>query len=105
MSLSIGLAAAFIGVSIPTLRRWEKESRFLPCLRTIGGHRRYAAARLQEIFFGQGTTTNPYALAYCRVSSSDQIKDLATQKCKLEQFCQQQFDNYIIVTDLGSGLH
>lgn len=41
----IGTAAAELGVSIETLRRWEAEGR-LTSTRTIGGHRRY---RLEDL--------------------------------------------------------
>lgn len=41
----IGTAAAELGVSIETLRRWEAEGR-VASIRTIGGHRRY---RLEDL--------------------------------------------------------
>ncbi|MBC7530542.1 MAG: MerR family DNA-binding transcriptional regulator, partial [Oligoflexus sp.] len=40
MYISVGAAAEILGVSISTLRRWEKEKVLLPSYRTIGGHRR-----------------------------------------------------------------
>ena len=39
--LVIGHAAAHYGVSVVTMRRWEREKRLLPTSRTLGGHRRY----------------------------------------------------------------
>ena len=41
MLLSIGELAAALGVSVVTLRRWDKAGKLAPCLRTVGGHRRY----------------------------------------------------------------
>ena len=41
MFVSIGEAASIIGVSVSTLRHWEKEKRFDPAFRTQGNHRRY----------------------------------------------------------------
>ena len=41
MLVRIGIAAKLQGVSASTLRRWEKEGKFLPERRTRGGHRRY----------------------------------------------------------------
>ncbi|MFP4119912.1 MAG: MerR family DNA-binding transcriptional regulator [Coleofasciculus sp.] len=38
--LSIGEAAAVKGVSVDTMRRWEKEGK-IKSVRTDGGHRRY----------------------------------------------------------------
>jgi DNA-binding transcriptional MerR regulator len=40
-------AAAFLGVTPSTLRRWEREGKVLPAERTAGGYRRYDWARLR----------------------------------------------------------
>ena len=40
-------AAAYLGISLSTLNRIEKEGRLLP-FRTPGGHRRYDRAMLDE---------------------------------------------------------
>ncbi|WP_209316265.1 MerR family transcriptional regulator [Haematospirillum jordaniae] len=45
--VSVGRAAALLGVSVSTLRRWEREGKLLP-ERTASGHRRYALSRLQS---------------------------------------------------------
>lgn len=109
MYSSISTAALIVGVSISTLRRWEKENKFLPCFRTVGGHRRYSIPRLKETFLKEEKVaidiTGTHALSYARVSSSDQRSDLATQVKKLELYCQKNFTSYDIVTDLGSGLN
>lgn len=47
--LSIGEAADYLGVSIDTLRRWEKRGRVIP-LRSPGGHRYYTADELDKLF-------------------------------------------------------
>ena len=38
--VSVGEAATLLGVSVSTLRRWEREGKLAP-ERTLGGHRRY----------------------------------------------------------------
>ncbi len=38
---SIGEAASFYGVSVPTMRRWDKSGKLKSTLRTLGNHRRY----------------------------------------------------------------
>ena len=38
MRLPIGQAAAMIGVSVTTLRRWEKSGKLVANGRTLGGH-------------------------------------------------------------------
>lgn len=45
---SIGEAAKKLGVSISTLRRWEKEGR-LVAERTSKGHRRYRLDQLMRV--------------------------------------------------------
>jgi DNA-binding transcriptional MerR regulator len=40
-SISIGEAGDILGVSITTLRRWDREGKLKPNFRTFGGHRRY----------------------------------------------------------------
>jgi putative resolvase len=41
MLLRIGELASALGVSVVTLRRWDKAGKLAPCLRIVGGHRRY----------------------------------------------------------------
>jgi excisionase family DNA binding protein len=43
--------AAILHVSPKTVSRWAKEGR-LPFLRTLGGHRRYPAAKIRELAEG-----------------------------------------------------
>lgn len=47
--LSVGEAAARLGVAASTLRTWERRYGLIPSGRSSGGHRRYAAADLQAL--------------------------------------------------------
>jgi len=47
--LNIGTASEYLGISIDTLRRWEKKGRIKP-LRSPGGHRYYSKADLDDLF-------------------------------------------------------
>jgi predicted site-specific integrase-resolvase len=108
MHLSIGKAAALLGVSVSTLRRWEVNGFCLPTFRTSGGHRRYELAQLESTFHSNDSANTPkpaHALAYARVSSHDQKQDLETQKEKLESYCRAHFESFEILSDLGSGLN
>ena len=40
-TVSIGRAAMLLGVSVVTMRRWDKENIIKPVYRTAGNHRRY----------------------------------------------------------------
>ncbi len=76
MLLSIGQASLAIGVSVSTLRRWEREQRISPTHKTAGGHRRYLLRDLQSVGKSCGAITERIVIAYGRMSSSDQRDDL-----------------------------
>lgn len=46
--IPIGEAARILGVSVPTLRRWEREGK-IAARRTLGGQRRYSHATVQAL--------------------------------------------------------
>lgn len=46
--LTIGAAAALIGVSNETLRRWAKDGR-IQCFRTPTNHRRFLRSDIEEL--------------------------------------------------------
>jgi putative resolvase len=49
MKLTIGKAAKELGVSINTLRRWDKEGILVPD-KTPSGHRRYDENKIKEFY-------------------------------------------------------
>lgn len=107
--ISISQAAEVLGVSVPTLHRWEKEGRLAPDAFTSGGHRRYDEARLRRLT-GRGLSATSdqettVTIAYARVSSSDQKSDLERQKRHLADFCVAHGWTFEVVSDLGSGMN
>ena len=99
---TIGEAARLLGVSIPTLRRWEESGKLVP-ERTAGKHRRYDITKLKpELAIADTTRTT---IAYARVSSHDQREDLERQKQVLELYCAQHVWNFTLLSDLGSGMN
>jgi putative resolvase len=101
--LSIGQAAKYLGLSVPTLRRYEKSGKLIPCFRTFGFHRRYAIKNIRKLIHKEN---NLSTVCYARVSTHDQKKDLITQVDKLTSFCKnKKFDNILVIQDLGSGLN
>lgn len=103
MKVGIGKAAKELGVSIPTLRRWEAEGK-IRSERTIKGHRRYDLSRLLGCSSRKIVATKQ-TLIYARVSSHDQKGDLQRQKELLESFCAANGWVYEVIEDLGSGLN
>ena len=76
MYVSISEASKVVGVSISTLRRWEKENKFLSDYRTIGNHRRYSLKRLKAEILKIKTPeniNNRKTYAYARVSTPPTI--------------------------------
>ena len=118
--LSIGPAAALLGVCPKTLRRWEYAGKLIPSFRTSGGHRRYhrtcilsylnqrpedpmsAAPELASL------PVRPRGAIYGRVSASKQkvTGDLERQLTELKQYCANK--GYLlagIYSDVASGLN
>lgn len=100
--LTIGQAAEALGVSVQTLRRWEREGKIAP-ERTKGGQRRYDLSAFRPDEFRAGDTRK--TVAYARVSSGDQRSDLERQKQVLEAYCAAQGWTFEVVSDLGSGMN
>lgn len=104
--LSIGEAAAALGMAVSTLRRWEYEGRLHPAYRTPGGHRRYEWSALQSLINPDYQPDKAVTLCYARVSSHDQKADLVRQADRLTRWCsEQKIHNVEVITDLGSGLN
>ncbi|MBK1696241.1 MerR family DNA-binding transcriptional regulator [Rhodovibrio salinarum] len=77
-------SAAFLGVAVVILRRWERAGRLVPAWRTPGGHRRYTIDDLSN-FTGRAATERR-TVGYARVSSHDQKDDLQRQAERLESY-------------------
>ena len=102
MLLSIGEAASVLGVSVSTLRRWEKEGSFISDSRTQGKHRRYFLTRLLP---SNSSSSKRKVVAYSRVSSVGQKEDLFRQTNRLREYCKQRSYDCEVIQDLGSGMN
>ena len=100
----IGEAAQALGVSITTLRRWEREGKLVPA-HTSGGHRRYDLAKVCPEHFRAAADVTRKTMAYAHVSSHDQKDDLERQKQVLELYGAHQGWTFEAVADLGSGMN
>ena len=107
MYLSIGETALFLGVSVSTLRRWDNQGLFLPCIKTCGGHRRYGMSKLGGYFKEDNPDEDEdkVTIGYCRVSSHDQKEDLQRQIKRVKKYCHKFEHPVEIIRDLGSGLN
>jgi predicted site-specific integrase-resolvase len=78
--------AKLIGKSTSTLRRWDREGVLSP-KRTPGNQRYYTDEDLRYILSSEKTQTPRKTVVYCRVSSSGQRDDLASQVKAMETYC------------------
>lgn len=101
--LTIRETGKVLGVSTSTLRRWEREGRLIPDERTEGNQRRYLLSSIRPNLRKDGGQRK--TIAYARVSSADQKKDLERQKQILELFCASNGWTFELVSDLGSGMN
>jgi putative resolvase len=110
MKVSIKAAAAELGVREETLRRWELAGK-ITSERTAGGHRRYDLSTLRKVrevrerVSLEPTASARATIGYARVSSPDQVPDLARQVGVLEIYCASKGWPCEIVQDRGSGLN
>lgn len=105
----IGQASKILGVSIQTLRNWEKTGRLLPDFVSAGRTRRYSRRRLLSIAGLTNSETKEdqkVTIAYARVSTTNEQKeDLSRQIELLELFCAKNGFTYEVISDLGSGMN
>lgn len=99
--LTIAESAKIKGVSIDTLRRWERFGK-IQSVRTSGGHRRYLASDLMTVEESEVRLT----VCYARVSTRDRLDDLETQASVLQGYSEAQgWSNIQVIKDLGSGMN
>lgn len=104
--VSIGHVANLLGVTIQTIRNWDKQGLLKPDDITKGGQRRYKLQTLKNINKNiKFNTDNLKTIAYARVGSHDQKLDLVRQVQVLEIYCAKAGFNYEIIQDLGSGIN
>lgn len=96
--------AELIGVSVPTLQRWDREG-VLKAHRTPTNRRYYTKEQYLK-YINKPIKNQRKIIGYLRVSSRNQIDDLENQKQFIKQFCNAKgiiVDDYM--TDIGSGLN
>lgn len=105
--LSIGKTAEYLGVSIQTLRNWDKSGLLVPDKKTQGGARRYSIESLTHFnkYLNKTEHKGKKTIAYARVGSNSDSNDLARQFEVLKEYCEGKSYNYELIHDIGSGLN
>jgi predicted site-specific integrase-resolvase len=101
--ISIGEAAVILGLSVVTLRRWDRYGLLKPIFRTFGNHRRYNLDDILKLFKKDFNIKK--VIGYSRVSTFDQKKDLKVQSEVLSNYIKDKYEDFEIIEDLGSGLN
>jgi len=101
---SIGEFAKKIGVTIQTLRDWDKSGKLKPAYRSKGNHRYYSQEQLNEIL-QKRVPNKRINVGYVRVSANHQKDDLKRQYELMELFLVKQGKEFKIIQDIGSGIN
>ena len=103
MKYTIGEAAKALGVTVQTVRDWDRAGK-IKSERTEGGHRRYDESEILKIS-GKRPKDNKLTAIYVRVSTPSRKNDLEMQKQVLSLYCASKGWENIIIEDIGSGLN
>lgn len=99
----IGDFAEMLGISIQTLRRWDKEGKLKPAKVTDGGTRLYSEYQYNR-FIGKAICIKERSnILYCRVESGKQKDILEKQIENVKAYSYSRGYRFEIITDIGSG--
>lgn len=106
MLYSIGKTASMLGVTIATLRNWDKSGYFVPEKVTYSGTRYYSGEQINSFMCRPNSKTKPkVVIGYCRVSSQKQKDDLERQVENVRTYLIARGYSFEIITDIGSGIN
>jgi predicted site-specific integrase-resolvase len=103
---TIGKFAKKLGITVHTLRVWDKKNRLKPEYVSNGGHRYYSEEQLKELIPKLDVKKeNRINIGYVRVSAKHQKDDLQRQYQVMELFLAQKGKSFKIISDIGSGIN
>lgn len=101
----VGTFAEKVGRSVSTIRRWEKEGKFV-ARRSPSGQRYFDDSDVKTVLQPGFKEADREVIVYCRVSSAAQKNDLTSQVAAMETFCLSRglaVDRWI--TEIGGGMN
>jgi len=106
MPLSIKAASEKLGISIGTLREWEREGLIKPS-RTPGKHRRYDEDELYKLIGQEKTkdSSGKKTVLYCRGSTEKQRENLNRQKLRLMEHAHDKKYDFVVLEEIASGVN
>ena len=103
---SVGKFAKETGLSISTLRRWDKEGKLKPAHVTEGRTRYYSDEQLNELLGKPKVEVKEkIVIGYCRVSSPKQKDDLGRQINHVKTYMIAKGYQFEVITDIGSAIN
>ena len=93
-----------LGVTAQTLRNWDREGKLKPSYVKSNGYRYYSEDSILS-FTNQKKHKIQRVVGYARVSNEKQSDDLERQVDNLKTYLNTKYQNYEIITDIGSGIN
>ena len=103
--MSIGKFSKEIGVSISTLRTWDKTGYLKPAKVLDNGYRYYSDEQIDKYLNVDSDIDDRKIVLYARVSTKKQIDDLDKQIENLKTYAYTKGYSFELITDIGSGLN
>lgn len=103
--LSSKTVTQMLGVTAQTLRNWDKEGKLKPAYVKSNGYRYYSEDSILAYTQERKTKKNLNVIGYARVSSKKQSDDLERQVNNLKTYLDSKYNEYEIITDIGSGIN
>lgn len=105
MLMSIGKFSKEIGVSISTLRTWDKTGYLKPAKVLDNGYRYYSDEQIDKYLNVDSDIDDRKIVLYARVSTKKQMDDLGRQIENLKTYAYTKGYSFELITDIGSGLN
>ena len=101
---TIGEFAKKVGLSINTLRNWDKDGKLKPSYISSGGHRYYSDEQLNRLIGIKLDKQERITIGYARVSSQKQKDDLKRQVENIKMYMLAKGYRFEVIEDIGSGI-
>lgn len=103
--MSIGKFSKEIGVSISTLRTWDKTGYLKPAKVLDNGYRYYSDEQIDKYLNVDSDIDDRKIVLYARVSTKKQMDDLDKQIENLKTYAYTKGYSFELITDIGSGIN
>lgn len=103
--LSSKTVTKILGVTAQTLRNWDREGKLKPSYAKSNGYRYYSEDSILSFTQERKTKEKLSVVGYARVSSQKQKDDLERQINNLKEYLNCKYEDFEIISDIGSGIN